>query len=416
MTSCARLSTLPSQTKLRQALCSLTILAGLALLPALPARAQTFTVLHSFTGGIDGANPYNGVTTDQFGHLFAPTAQGGMGHPDVGSAFELTSRGSGLTFTPIYEFYTDFSGFQPESAVVVGRGGLLYGTTNSYSGGAGTVYSLQPPSTPVCHSLACYWHGTPLYIFAGESDGGDPGTATLTLDAAGNLYGVTQAGGLNNSGVVYELSHSGGGWSETVLYNMPQMSSPVNSGVIFDSAGNLYGQTKQSIYELSPSGSGWTETTLHTWSNDGGINPYGELIFDQAGNLYGTTSMDGPNGGGTVFELSPSNGGWTFSVLYAFSGPLGPHGGVVMDSAGNLYGTTYEDGAHNDGLVYKLTHTEQGWMFTDLHDFTAGEDGSLPMGKLFVDASGNIIGTTLEGGLSGCIHIGSCGVLWEITP
>src|ERR1035437_1017268 len=205
------------------------------------------------------------------------------------------------------------------------------------------------------------------------------------------------------------------------------------SGVIFDSAGNLYGTTQGggtggcgTVYELSPSSSGWTEKVLYNFqcgfSSDGQY-PIGGLIFDAAGNLYGTTNFAGANNGGTVFELSPLGGGnWTFHLLYSLSynGTFdfllyGPTGTLAMDSSGSLYGTTVMDGAFGGGSVFKLTPSHGGWTYTSLHDFGGGSDGGNPFGNVVLDASGNVYGTAGVGGLSGCEGLG-CGVVWKITP
>jgi uncharacterized repeat protein (TIGR03803 family) len=189
--------------------------------------------------------------------------------------------------------------------------------------------------------------------------------------------------------------------------------------VIFDRVGNLYGTTVAGgaysgglVFQLTPSGSGWTETILHNFQGPSdGTFPIGGLIFDQAGNLYGTTSGNG--GTGSVFELSPSQGGWTFTLLHDFTpirGLSGPYAGVTMDAAGNLYGDTL-GGAYGYGEIFKLTPEGNGsWTYTDLYDFFGAEDGSMPYGKVLVDNNGNLFGTASEGGAHGA------GVIWEITP
>ena len=191
--------------------------------------------------------------------------------------------------------------------------------------------------------------------------------------------------------------------------------------MILDSAGNLYGTTfglppvhglYGTVYELTPSGAGWTESTLYTFQNstDGG-SPRGDLIMDALGNLYGTTSVGGPGVGGTVWELSPSNGGWTFNLIYSFPGSnFGPFSPVLMDPSGNLYGTTLAGGAFQQGSVFKLTHANGGWTYTTLHDFSGGNDGRSPYGHPVLDSSGNLYGTAGWGGGT------NSGVIWEITP
>jgi uncharacterized repeat protein (TIGR03803 family) len=136
----------------------------------------------------------------------------------------------------------------------------------------------------------------------------------------------------------------------------------------------------------------------------------GGLMRDSAGNLYGTTLTGGDNGGGTVYELSPSNGGWTFTTLYNFSGNGGSFAVLIMDAAGNLYGTTIGDGAYGQGNVFKLTPSNGSWIYTSLHDFTGGSDGSQPYGQVTLDANGNLYGTASIGGPD------NKGVVWEITP
>ncbi|MFZ0793991.1 MAG: choice-of-anchor tandem repeat GloVer-containing protein, partial [Candidatus Korobacteraceae bacterium] len=147
--------------------------------------------------------------------------------------------------------------------------------------------------------------------------------------------------------------------------------------------------------------------------------PYAGLIFDEAGNLYGAASSGGPGSGGTVFELSPSDGGWNFNLLYGLPGNRdnpGPEGTLLMDSAGNLYGTTLKQGAHELGNVFKLTPSDGAWNYTSLYDFAGGTDGAYPTGVLVMDTRGNLYGTTSEGGnvTQDCQY--GCGVVFEIAP
>src|SRR5271165_3369404 len=167
-------------------------------------------------------------------------------------------------------------------------------------------------------------------------------------------------------------------------------------------------------YALRSSGSGWTENILLSLQGGAyGELPYGGVIFDQAGNLYGTTSY----ASGTAFQLTPSNGGWIPTLIYTFgrNGLGGPLENLVRDQAGNLYGTTLAAGAYNFGNVFKLAPSNGAWTYTDLYDFTGGSDGAYPLGLVF-DPNGNMYGIAAGGGNGSGCYLGGCGVIWEITP
>ncbi len=398
-------------------------IAILLIFAATQVQAQSFTVLHTFTGGDDGASPSAGVTADEVGNLYGTTERGGFtgngcGSAGCGTVFRLKQSRGGWLLSPLYIFQGGADGINPQAVVVIGPNGSLY-STNQGGARSGAVFNLRPPAT-ACSSVLCYWTKTELYQFLGTGDGAGP-RGTLVFDASGNIYGVTQVGGFEDYGVVYELTHSAGGWMESVLYTSPALANPF-SGVIFDSAGNLYGTTLQggeldygSVYQLVPSGSGWTLNTLSSFADEGdGNEPEGGLIFDSAGNLLGTTTGGGNGGGGTVFQMTPSNG-WMMTNLYSFTeGIFGSFANLSMDAAGSLYGTT-EGGAYGKGSVFKLAPMNGGWSYTDLHDFTGGSDGSYPgYSDVTFDASGNLYGTAGGGGSTNCT--GGCGVVWEITP
>jgi len=248
----------------------------------------------------------------------------------------------------------------------------------------------------------------------------------VTFDNAGNIYGTTSYGGgtrcnYGSCGTVYKLTPNGSGWRETVIYRFTGGSDGANpeAGIIFDDAGNMYGTTSTggigcgTVYKLTPSDSGWVENILYRFSRENdGCGAYAGLTLDAAGNLYGATYGEGPRGGGTLFELSPSGGNWAFRVLYAFS-DLGPTDSPTIDPAGNLYSTNDTDPS-GYGSVFKLTPAGGQWIYTDLHDFD-GSDGWVPIGGLILDPQGNLYGTTIGGGGVGC-EGGGCGVVWEITP
>lgn len=394
-------------------------------------QAQTYTVIHNFTGGQDGANPYAGLTLDAAGNLYGTSTLGGAG---AGTVFKLRYVNSGWVFTPLYSFpVVGRKGLHNATArVVIGPSGILYGTTqyggqgtcDLGGGGCGTVYNLKPsPTRPM--SAFAPWNETELYAFTGGADGGQPGNGDVVFDQAGNLYGTTLLRGFEDNGVVYELTPSNGDWTEGVVYSFTgdNDGSTPNGGVIFDKAGNLYGTTSDggtydngTVYQLTPSGSGWVKKILYSFhGGSDGANPIGGLILDQSGNLYGTTGYGGSGFGGVVFEMTPSNGSWTYTTLYGFtrsgSGtPPGPQGSLFMDAAGNLYGTTYADGAYGYGSVFELTPSNGGWTYTALYDFTGGADGCSPWGSVLLDAKGNLYGTVSSCGADGY------GVAFEITP
>lgn len=384
------------------------------------AQAQTYTVLHTFTGGGDGAEPIFGLVMDQGGNLYGTTEYGGT-HGD-GTVFKLSRLHSGWVLNALYDFMGFQDGSDPRAGVTLGPDGAPYGTTvfggdGSCIGGCGVVYRLRPPlTTPP--SLQIPWAETVLHAFHFFDGNGVAPSADLTFDGAGNIFSTTFLGGAE--GTVYELQSSGGSWTETVLHKFQGGNGDgiqPHSGVAIDAAGNLYGVTPGGgpgdwgvVYELSPYGAGWTFKILYAFRNDGidGANPWGGVILDNAGNVYGATTVGGQGFGGTIFELSPVNGGWNFNVLYSLPGGDGPHYKLIMDAAGNLYGATHEDGAYGYGNVFKLTRSNGGWAYTSLYDFTNGDDGEKPLG-LVLDANGNLYGTA-----SGGAH--NSGVLFEITP
>lgn len=420
---------------------ALAMLGVLTMLAATPAQAQTFAVLHSFTGGGDGGEPYSGLMMDRGGNLYGTTAFGGaLGSCSYGlgcgTVYKLTHHGSSWVLNNLYTFRGGQDGAFPSSRVIMGPDGDLYGTTTSggqgnctnfYSGssGCGTVFKLTPPSN-ACEAVNCPWTETVLYRFTGQADGASPFLGKLVFDQAGNLYGTASTGGLiggnclvnTGCGVAFELTPTQSGWEETVLHTFtgnPDGAEPF-SGLIFDSEGNLYGTTVLAgqgggtVYELSPLGSGWNETVLHAF---GGLDqtgaPYGGLIFDGAGNLYGT----GESVYGAVFELTPSSGGWTYNTLYVLPGTGinlgGPRDSLIMDAAGDLYGTTFAGGTDLFGTVFELLPNGSGWTYMPLLEFN-GDNGDDPFGGVIQDANGNLYGTAASGGA------GDRGVIFEITP
>ena len=356
-----------------------------------------------------------GPTMDANGTLYGTTEYGGIGscYVGCGTVFAVRRTDSGWQGHIIYEFNGEDGG-PPRSRVIIGPGGLLYGTTIGGGGGGqctvwgpgcGTVYSLTPTlSGPAVETV--------LYRFQGASDGSGP-NAEVVFDQAGNMYGTTTYGGDYGLGTVFKLTRSGSEWTETAIYSFTgglDGESPFTP-LTFDAAGNLYGTAtaggsggQGTVFELSPSGDGWTETTLYSFTggNDGGL-PYGGVVFDGAGNLYGDTSDYGPPGdAGTAFELTPAGGSWVFTLLAGFpyyggggqgTSP-GPHASLARDQEGNLYGTTFLDGPLQGGTVFKLARNGSGWTYTDL--LNSRDD---PSSNLIFDRQGNLYFTAYGGGV-----------------
>jgi len=325
-------------------------------------------------------------------------------------------------------------------SVILDSQGALYGTTtyggNACTGlGCGVVFQLTRDANGK-------WHETVLHDFAG-SDGEFP-SGTLIVDKAGNLYGTTVYGGRldqcsnGGCGLVFELTPGAGGeWTYKVVheFDVTDGAAPYG-GLIFDSQGNLYGTTSRGgntgacqggcgvVFTLVPGAKGqWTETVLYTFQGGDGYEPLGPVTFDSAGNLYGTTEVGGAHGSGTVFKLTPGEGGkWAEKVLHSFDETDGSYPGsaLVFDASGNLYGTTPAGGPYNWGTVFRLTPGKDGeWTETVLRYFDEHKVGGGDVGSgLIFDAAGNLYGTAAVGGKYTCPGNGdvACGVIFRLTP
>jgi len=333
----------------------------------------TEQTIYRFTARLEstnGSNPRGGLTFDGAGNLYGMTNLGGP--ENLGTAYELTPDGKGGWTESVLHNFTGQDAW-PEGGLIFDASGNLYGTT-TWGCGMGCVFELTPNSNG-------YWTETILYGFGccGGPTGGYPVATNLIFDAAGNIYGTTEFGGKSGCnpggcyglGVVYELSPNvDGTWTQKVLHKFTggkDGSSPTGA-LVFDAAGNLYGTTNfggkynqnGNVFQLTPNADGtWTEHVLHqfTGGKDGGV-PFAGVTFDKAGNLYGTTTKGGAAGYGVVYKMTPnSNGGWSYRVLHAFVDKPGanPLSGIILDSAGNLYGTTGGDGTKTFGSVFEIT-------------------------------------------------------------
>ena len=382
-------------------------------------------VLYAFHGGKDGAGPRGGVLFDATGNLYGTTIFGGtncLAHYGCGTVFELTPSSSGWTETIIHDFSAGDDGRTPWAGLMKDGEGNLYGTTVVSGtapdfGGGGTMFELTQTSNG--------WQET-VHEFR-NTDGALP-AAGLVSDNSGNLYGTTDVGGTNGYGTVFELSPlAGEGWRRTILYNFKGVSDGryPRSPLTFDSFGNLYGTTYEGgsgrlgvVFELTRGANGlWTESVIHAFQELDGMVPVGGVVFDSAGNLYGATWEGGPSCCGVVFELTPSKDGtWAETILHNFTGGSDgrdPMSGVTLDAAGNVYGTTLVGGL-GYGVVFELSPGSGGnWTENILYSFTGGSDGAGPQTGVVFDSKGNLYGTTYSGG-SGC-GIG-CGVVFQLSP
>lgn len=327
----------------------------------------------------------------------------------------------------LYSFSGGNDGGAPRGPFVFDSAGNLYGSASlDGSSGSGVIFELSPPAIQ-----GGKWTETVLYSFTGGADGGFP-NAGLVRDAAGNLFGTTYGGAI--AGVVFELSPPsarGGSWTYSVLHsfsgtNLGNGAYP-NGNLARDLQGNLYGTTQLGgsvicnffpgpcgeVFELPPPGRPglpWTETVLYSFRGvPDGQFPYGSVILDTQGNLYGTTSQGGSGqctdgeglviGCGTVFELSPSGGSWAETILYNFQvGEQGDPASILsFDPRGALYGTA----GYTVFRVVPPGGTRTNWTKQTVYTFTEGINGTIPSSGVTFDSKGNLYGTTTSSGLTG---------------
>jgi uncharacterized repeat protein (TIGR03803 family) len=427
----------------------------------------TLSTIYNFEGATDGHVPVAGMVLDGSGHLYGTTEQGGgsasCSSGGCGTVFELTSHARGRWTERVIRRFDgtglNGDGIGPMGALLLDRAGSLYGTTSSGGNrggycsavggpmGCGVVFKLNPR---VSHE----WILAQAYAFPPGIEGIGP-SAGLVADNAGNLYGTTTGGGVNDQcitggcGAVFQLKPASNGlWSTVALHNFEYWDGAgPEASLTIDSSGSLYGTTSYglsphcqgfymycggTVFRLDHTPKGWKETVLHSFRHLGdGKTPLGGVILDSAGNLYGTTSQGGNHssrcfgvdyGCGTVFKLSPTGRGWREELLYVFQGRSdgsNPTGTLMLDEEGALYGTTCGGGANGDGTVFELTPGSGGrWTEHVLYSFQGQNgDGSCPRGGLITNSSGDLFGTTsLGGNYAGiCSHTG-CGVVFELSP
>ena len=386
------------------------LFSALVSRPATILRATTtYNIRYSFQCGDDGSNPYGGLVRDGSGNLYGTTFGGGK--YDYGVVYKLTPTG---TLTVLHPFTgPPYDGAIPLKTLVRDAAGNIYGTSDEGgSNNKGTAFKIDPSLTE-----------TLLWNFGNtETDGTYPAPG-LMQGAGGYFYGTTvEGGGTNNAGTVYSLTAAG---TEMVLWSFGAYSldgQHPHATVFQDAAGNLYGTTRDggtfshgTVYELTLSGTEIVLWSFGGYKGDGKL-PHSVLVQDASGTFYGTTREGGSfgdgkggSGYGTVFKLSATD---QEKILWSFKGSPSdgqdPRSGLVMDTAGNLYGTTFAGGEYGYGTVFELTPTGKE---TILHNFGyIPTDGENPQSGLLLDAAGNLYGDTYAGGANGC------GTVFKLKP
>ena len=369
------------------------------------------------------------LTFDTAGNLYGTTMLGGSSTncaaAGCGTVFEVSPvSGGGFTETTLYSFNGisasgDNDGSSPAAGLVMDSKGRLFGTTSNggSSSNLGTVFMLSPTSSG--------WKETILLRFTGPN--GAVPAANLLMDSHGNLYGTTGGGGTSNNGIVFMLAPTSSGWKQSILHNFSGNGDGATPyGIIFDAAGNIYGNTKYGattangcgeIFQLARA-SAWRETNLHvfTGKNGDGCQPQAFMAFDASGRLYGVTAAGGNSfSQGTVFTLSHASGSWKESTIYRFTGvdDGGGPAAIAFSPTGQLYGITNygtPSGCTSfDGCsqVFKLTHGSSGWTVSATYPTPILEPTG---GGLIFDKSGNLFGTTAD------FHYFGYGDVFELAP
>jgi uncharacterized repeat protein (TIGR03803 family) len=413
---------------------SVALLLAFTGVTAPRASAAIYSVLYAF-GGPDGANPQAPVLIDSAGNVYGTTTFGGLNQCCLGSCPPPTNSPCGVVFKidptgkeSVLHAFTGYpvDGSNPYSALILDDGGNLYGTTSA----GGPPGICAPNGCGTVFKVTSSGQETMLYGFKGGANGSSPGTGLLR-DAAGNLFGTTQYGGLTSCifgcGTVFKLDAAG---THSILYHFTGGADggQPRAGLIWN-AGNFFGTTLAGgfaaaapcyntgcgvVFKMSTAGK---ETVLHMFTGvDDGSDPANRLIIDSAGTLYGADDSGGL-GGGVVFELRPGGEFITLDLFGLQASDIGAQpNSLIRDSKGNLYGTTTYGGASSCGcgLVFKLSPAGEE---TVLYTFQGGEDGAYPYAGLAADAAGNLYGTTLYGGnTGGACGISGCGVVFKLKP
>jgi uncharacterized repeat protein (TIGR03803 family) len=430
--------------------CLITLLFACLAIPAFAAENPKTDILYNFTGSPDGSAPVGDLIADSQGNLYGATGWGGDGNINCsgltgcGVVFELiapSSRDGQWTEKILHTFTAGADGAQ-SGPLVMDSHGNLYATSPAGGDLTNPLCTNQPGTLVGCgivYELSKQngtWAQTVLHTFEGP-DGAEPSSG-LVFDTQGNLYGSTQIGGANSGGAIFEMSPNGDGtWTESVIYSFDNPSGvgifTPEGNLIFDLRGNLYGTaigassigdgTYGVIYELQAGT--WQETTIYSFCCDSEPNGSAPgLAIDEADNLYGTTPGGGavnsrcPDGCGTIFELSPANGLWSYSTLFEFHDGQGasyyPEAPPLLDSTGNLYGTA--GGGGGCGSVWRLTGATGAWAERDFQASHNPPNPCEPNGTPTLGKFGGFYSTSAAGGPKNKKCLYGCGTVFAIYP
>jgi uncharacterized repeat protein (TIGR03803 family) len=389
---------------------------------------QNLQIIYDFTSQQGGGN---GVAISRAGNLYGTTPNGG--NNSDGFAYKLSNFG-GWVLNPLFNFLGGNTGDQPTGAII-GPNGSLYGGAQGGIQNCGTdgsqycglVFNLRPPPT-ACANVLCGWSENVPYRFTGETDGAGTINASA-FDQAGNLYGTTSAGGTSDAGTVFELTPSNGGWTKTTLYSFTggnDGSAPTQ--VLAGNDGNLYGIAAGGafqdgvVFQLTPSGGHWTERAVYIFGQFPG--PYDPiyLVQDSAGNLYGIASYASNTTNGLIFALEKTGSGWIFSDYFVRHNEFDVLNNLTIDAAGNLYGTGYDDSSFSgrrhkntpggnethDSYIFKASYSGGNWNYQDLQYLS--DQYFTSTGTVALDTSGDLYGTTKTCGTN------NSGTVWRLSP
>ncbi len=385
--------------------------------------APPLTTLFTFNGTLNGADPVGGLLADAKGDLFGMTVQGGASKD--GTVFELAKTGGTYAATPttLVTFAGTSNGRSPAGGLIADAAGDLFSETQvGGASGDGTVFEIVNNGTAYATSP------TTLATFTGTLNGATPFGGLIT-NAAGDLLGTTSNGGADSDGTVFEMVNTGTSYASPttlVTFDGTGNGATPKGGLLADPAGDLFGTTNAggadgdgTVFEIANTITGYatTPTTLATFTGpDTGAQPFGSLITDAAGDLFGVTETGGADGDGTVFEIANTATGYAATpiTLLTFNGAGNgaiPGATLIADAAGDLFGSTESGGADHDGTVFELAKTATGYAATPttLVTFTGTANGSDPRANLIADATGDLFGTTQNGGAD------NDGTMFELT-